>query len=301
MYSLSKLLRGLRDPRRAFIELNRLYHEHVAGIERIGVMDRDWDTLIILDGCRYDLFKEVNDISGSLEAVISRGSSTAEFLHENFGNRTYFNTVYVSANPQLERHDMKGRFYACECLWEEEWDTELGTVRPEVVTEQAIDTFERYPKKRLIAHYVQPHFPFIGELGREITHSGFAETPGNLDETGAPTVWERMEHGNLSRERVWKAYRENLELALPEVRRLLDAVPGKSVVTSDHGNAFGEMGVYGHPGNHYLHALVRVPWLGVADGERRRIVDSDTSVEQDNDRGDDSTVKERLVDLGYRT
>lgn len=31
------------------------------------VMNQDWDNLIILDGCRYDLFEEINTISGDLE------------------------------------------------------------------------------------------------------------------------------------------------------------------------------------------------------------------------------------------
>ena len=298
MYSMSQLLQGIRQPRRAILELNQIYNEYILGTERINVMHQDWDTLVILDGCRFDLFASVNHIPGSLQSVISRGSSTAEFLHGNFAEDAYLDTVYVSANPQLERHDMVDKFFACERLWDEEWDSDLKTVHPERVTDRTIEAHERYPDKRLLVHFVQPHFPFIGKSGQEIAHSGFAETPGNLEETEHPTVWERLEEGDLSREQVWEAYRENLEIALPEVERLLAAIPGRSIITSDHGNAFGEWGVYGHPGNHYLDALVRVPWLVVEGEQRREIVEADTASSQNHDGA--TSVEERLADLGYR-
>ncbi len=262
-------------------------------------MEQDWDNLIILDACRFDLFEEVSKFDGDLNSVISQGSSTAEFLRGNFADNSYYDTVYVSANPQLERHDMVENFYACKRLWENHWDPDLHTVMPSDVTDSAIETIEKHPNKRLIIHYVQPHFPFIGELGREITHSGFAETPGELDETDAPTVWEQLESGNLSGSLVWNAYRENLECTLPEVQRLLNSIDGKSIVTADHGNAFGEMGVYGHPGNHYIDALVRVPWQIVSGKERRSITSA--SEKLDNYRKEDSTVQDRLADLGYKS
>ena len=47
-------------------------------------MKEDWDNLIVLDACRYDMFKEINTIKGNLERGISRGSATSQFLIENF-------------------------------------------------------------------------------------------------------------------------------------------------------------------------------------------------------------------------
>lgn len=55
-------------------------------------MDADWDNLLILDSCRYDLFSEVaveDGLKGELTTFRSRGSSSSEFLKENFAGRTY--------------------------------------------------------------------------------------------------------------------------------------------------------------------------------------------------------------------
>lgn len=46
----------------------------------------------------------------------------------------------------------------------------------------------------------------------------------------------------------WKeAYKKNLVSVLKEVQRLVDDLEGKIIVTSDHGEALGEDGIYLHP------------------------------------------------------
>lgn len=294
--SLSEVIEGIRRPRRALIELNRIYHERAKRVDRIQVMDKDWDNLVILDACRYDLFEAANTIDGTLREVISGGSSTREFLEYNFAGRSFPDTVYVSANPQLELHGFTDAFHYCDRLWEDCWDEDFRTVRPEITAARAEKSHEEFPKKRLVVHFVQPHTPFIGETGQQFTHAGFAERPGNRNAESSP-VWDQIENGELDKEIAWRAYRENLELTLPHVERLIDLMVGKTVITSDHGNAFGEFGVYGHPGNHYLDVLVRVPWLEVDFNERKDIVEDDRKIETDSSEGID--IEERLSDLGY--
>ena len=54
------------------------------------IMDEDWDNLIILDACRYDLFEEVNTIDGTLESRISLGSaSITSYIEELLNNIGY--------------------------------------------------------------------------------------------------------------------------------------------------------------------------------------------------------------------
>jgi len=36
-------------------------------------MEEDWNNLIILDGCRYDIFKELNTLKGDLNQAINYG------------------------------------------------------------------------------------------------------------------------------------------------------------------------------------------------------------------------------------
>lgn len=296
MYTPREILSGIRDPRKAVLELNRIYNRKIRGRTGIKVMDEDWDNLIILDACRYDLFEQVNTIEGELRSVISGDSSTSGFLQYNFGDDTFPDTVYVSANPQVQRHEVGTRFHDCIRLWEDEWDDALRTVLPENVTDRALGIHEEYPNKRLIVHYIQPHYPFIGETGQEIEHGAMTGDGVIKKDREMQSIWNQLEFGFIDWEVVWQAYRENLELMLSEVERLLDGLVGKSVVTSDHGNSFGELGVYGHPGGVYLPSLVSVPWLEIKGDTRKQIEES--SVQQ-KDVKISNDVSDRLADLGY--
>lgn len=294
MYSLRDFLEGIRNPQKAILELNRIYNRKLRGRTGIKVMDEDWDNLVILDACRYDLFEQVNTIEGELRSVVSGDSSTSGFLQYNFANETFPDTVYVAANPQVQRHDIGGQFHDCIRLWEDHWDNELRTVRPEVVTNQTIEIQEQYPHKRLLIHYIQPHYPFIGETGRQIDHGSVTGDGVVIDEREIASIWDQLAVGTIDRNMVWDAYRENLELTLPEVDRLLDELGGKSVISSDHGNSFGTLGVYGHPGGVCLNSLVRVPWLETGGETRKRITSGEVS-----DSTRDTSVSDRLADLGY--
>lgn len=85
------------------------------------------------------------------------------------------------------------------------------------------------------------------------------------------------------------------------VSRVLDSVPGRAVVTADHGELLGERVIplsrrlYGHPKNLKSEALRRVPWLEIPS-ERRRSFSSDPPVKST------MTVEareDRLAALGY--
>jgi hypothetical protein len=52
-------------------------------------MEQDWDVLIILDACRYDIFSETVDIDGELTAINSRGSHSEEFCTAHFESRKH--------------------------------------------------------------------------------------------------------------------------------------------------------------------------------------------------------------------
>ncbi|WP_147376629.1 hypothetical protein [Halopiger aswanensis] len=259
-------------------------------------MEKDWDNLIILDACRYDLFKQVNTIEGELRSVISSDSSTSGFLQYNFSDNEFPDTVYISANPQVQRHEVGEQFHDCIRLWEGSWDNELHTVLPDDVTERALRAHKQYPQKRLIIHYVQPHYPFIGETGQQIEHGTLTGDGVIKNEREVESVWDQLEKGIVEQETVWKAYRENLELVIPEVKKLLNGMNGKSVITSDHGNTFGRFGIYGHPGGTFLKSLVTVPWLEKEKEPRREI---ETGEIRPNDNGIESDVSDRLADLGY--
>ncbi|GAA0278304.1 hypothetical protein GCM10009000_111890 [Halobacterium noricense] len=66
-----------------------------------------------------------------------------------------------------------------------------------------------------------------------------------------------------TREAAMDLYEENLHLVLETVADVIPRLDGKVVVTADHGEAFGEQGVWEHHIETHIPALVEVPWLEV--------------------------------------
>jgi hypothetical protein len=300
MYTLSQLKQAIEAPVFAAEELNRYVYRRGGqqyNERGVDIFAEDWDNMLILDACRYDMFEEQHQLPGRLESRISRGSATREFLEANFRDRTLEDVVYVTASPMLHRNaDTLGvELHAIHNVWQEEgWDEESRTVRPETVTEHARRAAEEYPNKRLLVHYLQPHYPFLGPTGRE----HFA--------ADALDLWVGLRKGELEvpDEILWKAFRENLDVVLPYVEELLGELEGKTVVTADHGQVIGERSSpipvqeYGHPPGIYMDELVRVPWLVHQRGERRKIT-SERPREAHEDV-DQTVVADRLEQLGYK-
>lgn len=310
---LSSLLTSSREfiawrSRQLVRNTHRSVYSRYQNYNYVDIMDADWDTLIILDGCRYDLFRESNQLSGTLEKRHSKGSSTPEFLRKNVTDR-YGDTVYVTANPQHVVHDLEGEFHKIVDVWETNWNSELGTVHPQAVTEQAIETHQNYPRKRLLVHYMQPHYPFIGPTGQQLPTTSKFETHRreaqgeNEDVAGVDDIWTLLEYGEVSKQKVVSAYKENLELTFPHIQTLLDNIDGKTVVTSDHGNLYGERifpffsKKYGHPTSIHARNLVEIPWLIVESGSRRCITSDNQK--QESSAEETKEVRDRLRDLGY--
>ena len=292
------VFRAIKDPRLLFLRLQWQYHRRIRGEEGIKVMEQDWDNLIILDACRYDLFAELSDLPGILRRVVSAGSHTKEFLHANFDRGEFGDTVYVTATPQFKWEGMDECFHYVLHAWKSNWDDELRTVPPKSVADRTREVAKEYSDKRVIAHFVQPHYPFIGDRGKKITQQIPSRSGLEATQRDLPSIWNRLAEGDVSETEVRTAYRENLELTLPVVGQLVQDLQGKTVVTSDHGNAFGRWGIYGHPPKKYLQELIEVPWLVMESNERRSITD-DGTVETVRDGADSDLVEKRLVDLGY--
>jgi len=267
-------------------------------------MEEDWDNLLILDGCRYDMFTEHIDLSGTLESRISLGSSSEEFMEQNFVDEQFHDTVYISANPFIPKLGLTENTFHVVVDLLDDWDEELQTVRPDTVSEAAREAHERYPDKRLIAHFMQPHAPFIGELGREMVGGGWTM---DRDVEDDPGIWNRLRNGeDVPLDTVWEAYKENLDVVLSEAAPLVEDLDGRSVITADHGNLVGERlspiptrRKYGHPYGVHTEELVKVPWF-VVEGNNRRTVRPDPPVKTEDGSVTDEELGDRLEALGYR-
>jgi len=290
------------------------YFERFPPTGRSRVVDREWDTLLLLDACRYDLFEETlrdHPLPGELSMRRSMESGTPGYLRENYAGRTFHDVVYVTANPYVNTELPSGTFHEVVPVWRDGWDEELATVTPETVAKAAREAHTEHPNKRLVVHFNQPHTPFIGDEsieGRGMSNLR-AKAVGGERVTDARTPFERLGAGEFDRETVWLAYRSNLDRALPAVEALMTEFEGLTAVTSDHGNALGERAwpfpvrVYGHPLGVLIPALLEVPWLTHQNGPRRETVaEPPVPIERtrsDAGEGIDEETRERLRNLGY--
>ena len=64
---------------------------------------------------------------------------------------------------------------------------------------------------------------------------------------------------------VWNAYKDNLQFSLKYVDELIGHLDEKVIITSDHGNCFGEMGLFAYPRKVHIPPLVDVPLLEVSN------------------------------------
>jgi hypothetical protein len=137
-------------------------------------------------------------------------------------------------------------------------------------------------------------------LGGELS---YRQAQGKEPNRDAPTIWDLQNDGVVSKEKVWEAYIDNLQITLPHVESLLSIFDEKTVVTSDPGNLFGEFvwpfpfRRYGHPRETYTERLVEVPWLDI-EGSTRKSINSEMP-EKTSENTTSDVVSDRLADLGY--
>ena len=289
----------VREVHRQYFALRNQSNFNDAGVD---IFEEDWDNLVILDACRYDIFAERSELPGTLEPRQSRGSMTPEWLRANFTGRDLTDTVYVSSNGQFINHDGLGaKLHAFIGVWGDDFEPGEGDpttiATPEMLTERALAAAEDYPNKRLLIHYLPPHEPYIGSTGRE--KIDFHLTPLEVPN-------EIKSNPEITRDVIRKAYTENLDIALEEVERLLESLPGKTVVSADHGELLGErlkpfpLPHYGHSGGIYHEKLVKVPWHTHTNSERKHIIAEEPEQVDNAGIGDERDVEKHLEDLGYK-
>jgi hypothetical protein len=202
----------------------------------------------------------------------------------------------VTGNPVVS-YWVDTAFSRFEEVWYDNFDPDIGTVPAESVTEKAIQVHKDNPNKRLIVHYLQPHYPFVEDPELRFTKfEGTDELEVTNVRSGASDVWEAVGLGLVDPNDAWAGYRRNLEYVLDAIDPLLEIVSGKVVITSDHGNALGErtrpipMKLYGHPTGIYHPVLRNVPWAEIRVESGR--ADS-------KDKKLDADVEDKLRQLGY--
>ncbi len=270
-------------------------------------MDERWDHLVILDACRYDYFEKIYEeyLSGKIRFALSCASDTREWIKRTFRNR-HDDIVYISANPHINskgvdvanvRVDPREHFHRIVDVWDFGWDERLGTIPPEQVNQAALAAKLKYPDKRLIVHYFQPHAPYLSIAGRppksvwpyndlgmsvsflrnKIIRQAWLALSGR-ENLVSRMVWQirRMlyqktpvrpidaELRKLGKDGLLKAYENNLRRALKCTAKLLRNLSGNIVITADHGELLGEENEWGHRPYHHVPKLVEVPYFETA-------------------------------------
>jgi hypothetical protein len=159
-----------------------------------------------------------------------------------------------------------------------------GGAPPRYVTERAISVGREFDYDRLIVHYMQPHAPYIYHLREDQEVKPMHKDPlGFLRETG-------------KKNQVWNAYLNELRYVLDDLEVLLSNIDAEKVVISaDHGEAFGEYGVYEHHSGS-LHPKIRfVPWIVTSANDTGSYSPQIEPVEQSGVSTDDT-----LKALGYK-
>lgn len=228
-----------------------------------------WKFAIILDACRYDVFKRLYreyGLKGKLEYRITKATHTTHFLKQTFTEKYYRDIVYVTANPQVSVY-CKDKFFKLIEVWDDGWDDYYNTVLPKTMYEYCLEAVEKYPDKRFIFHFLQPHHPYLNcpeETMSRVMCGKAIKTTDYFTKIYDADLFINPEIHNLYN------YEYNLRAVLPYVKRLTKYLHGTIVITADHGEAFGEkihpllpFRVYGHPYKIKLMipALTKVPWM----------------------------------------
>lgn len=269
----------------------------------------NWDVLIILDACRYDYFERYyrQHLEGDLRKVISPASHTSEWRRRTFHNDEFKDVIYISANPYInsrvsvEGFDASRTFDRVVDVWNWGWNEDMGTVPPEEVSKTLKVELEESSNSRIIAHYLQPHAPYlnlrIGSFGEDVPSRNGKSLAWILGKSlswlerkfflplllskwiyrlrlasGLGVGSEKEVFARKGLKILRSGYVENLKAVLRQVSNLTSSgvFKGKQVVlTSDHGELLGDrIGSRYNNKNRFSHTtgcknpkLVEVPWM----------------------------------------
>lgn len=275
------------------------YHTATGEISGQSIFSEEWDVCVILDACRADELERFVGEYNWLETVDrfpSLASCTWNWVPrtvEETPESTLGETVYVSGNPFPKELTEPGTFAEVDEVYRYAWDDERGTVYPRPMTDAAVRQWRETDPGRMVVHYVQPHVPFLSDDADSLSQTNFTHGEESVDD-----AWDRVTKGELDRSIAIERYRESLAAVLRDVDLLLSSIDAERVVvTADHGEAFGEWGLYGHPQGIDVPCLTSVPWV------RAEATDDGTyepaPAPTEADAADDRSTAERLRALGY--
>ena len=270
-----------------------------------------------------DLMDEYEFLT-NIERILSVGSTSPEWMANTFTEH-HFEEIsrsgYITANPhtatvlennlserfqghrkdimKLQRYGQydivpADSFGLYDPVWkrdsrESQYDLYENYGVPRNVTDRAIHTARQNTFDRFILHYMPPHRPFLINAIRE------NREPYEYEQS----PWEYIRKTG-DKETALEAAKKMLRWVLDDVELLLKNIDAeKVVITSDHGNGFGEFGTFGHPAGSPSPYVRRVPWV-TTSAKDTKSYESDRNIYDKLDEDDQcSVMEERLKSLGY--
>lgn len=297
------------------------------------IFEHEWDVCIVLDACRADTFETIAEEFDRLSdaeignTMWSVGSNSPEWIQNTFRQDvlTYQqkqNITYLSANGYinlLKKPEQAYKNYGAvtsesqlnsdyiknlisrSLIHARELDNSqfiephspppgYTVTPPEEMTDAVLSYIESENPDKLITHFMQPHAPYFS--------SKQDWTPDSIDRD--PINAARNGYKNEAYDR----YRETLRVTLSAVERLLNGLSNSTVlITADHGELFGEFGLYGHMPGFPHSALRRVPAVTVESGTRKAVELKSRDSWNFSDSSDNinsSDISNQLESLGYK-
>lgn len=327
---LSKISKAVRNPEEA---IRHLILPVLSGVELAyssrypfgtNFLEKDWDLLVVLDTCRVDALNQVQEQTNerwlsdnSIDEKYSIGGSTLEWTAQTF-SEGYEDEVgeldFIAGNMMVQevldgklRPEDSANISCAPTSWSTLGRTDFNEFLPaweyresrgpdkghadrphpsaKTVTDTAIVHGREHNPKRTVVHYIQPHYPYYAA----------AESAGRTQLYD----WERfpfpsLRNGPVGLEKVWNTYIGELKSVVDSIAVLLDNYEAeKAVITSDHGEAFGEWLGYKHRGGTIHPKVRRVPWVEAT------AQDTET-IEPDIDLSYSELSRDEILDaLGY--
>ncbi len=224
------------------------------------ILQDNWKNLIILDACRYDYFKKANSIKGKLQKIYSVAPHTIPFCEKTFTKDKYDDIVCISTNPHVDK-TVGHKFHDIIPVWKNGWNEKYNTVLPKDVIPFVLNATIKYPNKRLLIWFMQPHYPYLYHI---LNPMGFLSGGQSYNFF---TYYQFFFYTHLSEEGLKKRYMKNLIIVLETCEKLLGILHGKTVITSDHAECLGDyfpftrIKIYGHYKDIKTPKMYQVPYF----------------------------------------
>jgi hypothetical protein len=315
-YNKREIVEALQTPRKVRQELRYIYESSKFRLKYRNESSKnpikeDWDNLIILDACRYDLLRNIltqfNYFDCNIEYKILESSNSRQFRDKYISGNKFHDTVYITANTFGVEVD-NSVFHKKYTVYEDNsGGGNYEYFSPETVYNLSVKAYQENSNKRMIVHFMQPHAPYYGEkakrLRKELSEQGFKFLAWNEDmaqestkQNGVlPNLLEATRRDLISNGDLIDIYIENIHIVLEYVNMLVTDINGKTIITSDHGEMLRWK--IGHGERIYTEGLRKVPWVGLDYEEHREVIKEPPET---TDTPNSADLDEQLAALGYK-